>query len=125
MVLTQPERKGPLRPHQPGAVTAGYVRVWGPSSDPNRPNDCYLIIEQYNGAVAVRQEIAQHLAGVVARPHGVNIRTDPVGFSCGRDYGKFGNAIPPSAMGPGCTYSTSANLVQAIIGAFSAERIPW
>ena len=84
-----------------------------------------MVIEQYNGVVGIRAELAPFLTSVVNRRSDVDIRANPLGYGCGPNYGRYTQAIPSSAMGSGQTYATPASLVQAVVAAFGSAAIPW
>jgi len=103
----------------------GYIRVWGPSADPKRDLDCHVVIERYNGTVAVSSTIAGHLAAV-PRPNPIeSILDNPVGASCGPYSQRFATAIPPEEMGPTGTYKTPIELVAKIAAAVAQATGAW
>jgi hypothetical protein len=103
----------------------GYVRVWGPSANPQNPRQSHVIIELWNGVVGVRAPLHQHIPGTVARVTTATIVNDPLGYGCGPNFGGFSHAIPSSAMGPGTLYPDARSIVVAVLSAFAAAGMPW
>ncbi len=101
----------------------GYVRVWGPSGSTARWADCHIIVERYNGAVAVSREIAALLPLVEPRPDGSRITEHELGYSCGKNYGRFDRALRPSAAQH--HYPTARALVEALINAVEKAGFTW
>ena len=101
----------------------GYVRVWGPNADPRSVSQSHVIIEMYNGMVGVRAPLHQHIGGAVERVSSATIKSDPLGYGCGSNYGPFTHAIPSIAMGPGALYPDAAAVVAAVLAAF--RKLGW
>jgi len=103
----------------------GYVRIWGPSANPQNPGQSHVIIELWNGVVGVRAPLHQHIPGTVARISTATIVNDPLGYSCGPSFGEFTHAIPSNAMGSGAVYPDARSVVTAVLSAFAAAGMPW
>lgn len=121
----------PGRSPAPRAVTFGlrctkpfgYVRVWGPGGSAARWADCHIIVERYNGAVAVSREIAAQLPLVEPRPESVRITEHEIGYSCGKNYGRFVQALRPSVARN--HYATARALVDDLINAVEKAGFTW
>jgi hypothetical protein len=70
--------------------TNNYVRIYGPSVETKSGAPC-LVIERYNGTVAVNVESVAGALRFATRPKDKTIRQDPLGASSGA-VGNFGSA---------------------------------
>jgi len=93
-----------------------YVRVYGPSADPNKTSQCHVIVGA-NGSIAVSEELKPHLQ-VAERPDGVRVADDPAGFGSGPNYGRFRWTITGH-------YATPYDLVVDVVRAVGKASIAW
>ncbi|MEO5731820.1 MAG: hypothetical protein ABI134_33565, partial [Byssovorax sp.] len=73
-----------------GDLERGYTHIHGPRQ-PKGNGHCTthtVTVEKQNGTVSVREPIAETM-GATARA-AVPIKQDPMGHSCGPEYGEFG-----------------------------------
>jgi hypothetical protein len=119
--------------HEPRGGTPGYVRIYGPSANTSRTNDCFVIVEHFNGAVCFTQELRAIVratprplkpAAQGQPPQGESIKNHPLGGSSGPHYGRFEWGLTPDEIAqrfPG----SAEDFVLAILGAFQATGTLW
>jgi hypothetical protein len=72
----------------------GYTHLHGPNQVQGK-NKCFthsIVIEKFNGTISIRHPVALAL-GARMRPEGVRIESDPLGYSCRSNFGRFSHAF--------------------------------
>lgn len=101
----------------------GYVRIYGPHSDPRAPNTCLVVVEMYNGAVVFSNAAIAKELGAQVRPSGLGIASDPLGSSVNVNLGAFKWGLAPMEIAR--RFSEAGELVREILRVVAAVGLQW
>jgi hypothetical protein len=102
----------------------GYIRVWGPSADRHRDNECYVLIARYNGAITLRDALGtvRHSEPLQRTLH---IFDHPAGYTSGPPPAWNDRVITPKFMGTNSGYATPTELVVDVVQSFGTAGLHW